>query len=522
MTTLTFYGGIATIGGNCVVLEEDGHRIMIDNGMCFSKENNFYKDFLKARKNNDIRDYIALGLLPLINGIYGKEMIHDICSDEVDPKGQYLLHTNLLSYEDYVRENGQPFIEAFLLSHAHLDHIRNLRFIDPEIPVICSQITYDLLKILSDFSDDYLHYIHAIKSTVGEKAYFPGAIKKGTSKVERNFIILEPDAPHTIGPFTITGFPTDHSLPGSMAFQVRTAQGKQIVYTGDLRFHGLEPDRNNSYRFVKMISSTKTDALITEGTRIDDEKNISEDDVYDRTLNRIKHDKAAARGLVLVSFPWKNLSRFHTVYRVARDLKRVLVIQPKLAYLIHNLGLRTSLGIADILKNRDLKIFLPRISSMIYSNNDYILSKHCLSYNVNWNKGSEKFLYSAYYGEDKLITAYQIHEAPEKYILHLQFYDLNQLIDLQPPAQSLYFNMKTEPFDEEGMIEQKILNQWIKQFHLNLITIHASGHAPGSKILEMIEKINPSLIFPIHTEKPNLFTMKNAIIDLRVGQPYPI
>ena len=46
MTSLTFYGGISTIGGNCVVVEENNTRIMLDNGMCFSSEGAFYKDFL--------------------------------------------------------------------------------------------------------------------------------------------------------------------------------------------------------------------------------------------------------------------------------------------------------------------------------------------------------------------------------------------------------------------------------------------------------------------------------------------
>jgi ribonuclease J len=519
---LIFYGGVSTIGGNSVVLEEDGRRLMLDNGLCFSSEGQFYKDFLNPRKNNDIRDYLELGIIPPINGIYGKELINDVCLEKIPPENHFLFTSDLQSYEDYLAEHNQPYIEAILISHAHLDHIRNLLFMDPEIPVCCSQITYDLLKIISDLSEDYLNYTH---SEMGElkSGYFPGELKKTKKSIERNFIILEPNNPHEIGPFQVTGFPIDHSIPGTMAFKIQTQQGKQIVYTGDIRFHGLPQDRNNSYHFVDTISFSTTDALITEGTRIDDENNKSEEEVFKQTVNRIRQENNTSSKLVLVSFPWKNLSRFQTVYRIARELKRTFIIQPKLAYLLHNLGPRNSLGVQDILHNEDLRIFLPRQTSMTYSWGDYVYSKDNISYNLDWDKKTgEKYLYIDAYGPEKHITASEIHENPNNFIMQLEFYSINQLIDIRPPEKSMFFNMKTEPFDEEGMIEQQILENWMKLYKLNLIRIHSSGHAPGSQILEMVSKINAKVIFPIHTEKPDLFTMDNAITNIMIGKKYEI
>lgn len=37
------------------------------------------------------------------------------------------------------------------------------------------------------------------------------------------------------------------------------------------------------------------------------------------------------------------------------------------------------------------------------------------------------------------------------------------------------------------------------------ITVHASGHASGPEILEMIRKIKPKQLYPVHTEKPQAF-----------------
>ena len=51
---------------------------------------------------------------------------------------------------------------------------------------------------------------------------------------------------------------------------------------------------------------------------------------------------------------------------------------------------------------------------------------------------------------------------------------------------------------------------------------HASGHAPASHIREMIKRIKPLKIFPIHTEKPELFNYENALREIIKGQIYEI
>ena len=524
MAKLTFFGAISTIGGNCVILEEDGHRLMLDNGKCFATEGNFSKDFLKLRKGNGIRDYLELGLIPPIDGIYDDVFLTDIGLSVVDPNSHPLFKSNVKGYESYLSEhNDTPFIDGILISHAHLDHIRNLLFMDYRIPIYCSKITYDLFKIISDLSDDsYLKYNYP-ELAEAKSGYFKGELKKVPGKnVEREFICLEPNNPVEIGPFLIDSYPTDHSIPGSMAFKIKTTNGKQVVHTGDLRFHGLPPDAENTKKFVESISATPVDAFITEGTKIDTDEVVSEADVLTEAMKAIKKFNAESK-LIIADFPWKNVSRFQTVYSLAKKLKRTFIILPKLAYVIHNLQNNPSLNLHDILHNDDLQIYLPRAGSMIYSPADYVYSKASVSYNVNWDqKTKEKYLYTDIYGEKKHIKAYEITESPEKYIVHIEFYTINQLIDIRPPDGSVYFRMKTEPFDDEGMIEQNVLQSWIDLFNLNCFSIHASGHASGKEIFEIIEKVNPKVIYPIHTEKPELFTMKNAVTKISAGKEYEV
>ncbi len=527
MAKLVFYGGVKIIGGNCVILEDDGSRIMLDNGMCFSKENKYYRNFLNSRGPNDIRDYLILDLIPKIKGIYGKRHITDPCIDELDAESHYIFKEDLESYEEYKKQNGQPFIEAMLLSHAHLDHFRNIVFMPKEIPIICSDITHHLLKIISDLNDkvDYLNYM---PYECGKKGgYFPGRKKNKVSE-KRSFKIIKPYEVIKIEKFEIVGYPVDHSIPGAMAYKIKTSNGKEIVYTGDIRFHGHQNERKLSEEFVNKVSSTEIDVLISEGTKIDDSNKISEEDVYNNVLNNIKKDVNISSKLIFTAFPWKSVTRFRTVYNIACDLNRIFVIQPKLAYTLHNLQNFKSLEIKDILAKDNIRIYKPRKDSMTYADGDYVKSKECLSWDTKWSekkKGGDfdEILYANCYGNDKFTKAYELHLDPSKYIMHLDFYNLNELIDIRPPVKSHFYNLKTEPFSEEGRLDLVLLKKWMELFDLNCnAKFHASGHASGPEIIKMIKIINPKLVFPIHTEHPELFNFPNTEKTIIPGREYLI
>jgi ribonuclease J len=526
MTNIIFYGGVGTIGGNCVILEEKDSRIMIDNGMCFSTEGDYYKDFLSGRMGNGLRDLLDLDLVPKIAGLYGKEKLIDECIADVDARAHYMLTSELESYESFIERTGHPYINALILSHLHLDHIRNLIFMPAEIPVVCSQITKDFLEIISDLTNhDFLNYNYSERKELTSVSYFPNAVGKKKAYKGREFIIAQPNEPFEISGFELIGYPVDHSVPGAMAFKVKTPDDKVVVYTGDIRFHGHDFEKVNSENFVKTVNSAPVDVLISEGTRIGQDIGLSEAGVYKRVAEELEADKDTDEKMIFTSFPWKSISRFLTVLKIAKEIGRILVVHPKLAYVLHHFKDNDSLGIKDIIKDDDVKIYKPRKTSMLYSDGDYSYAKQVISFDIKWKRGMDvaPLLYSTEYGEEIFVTAYEIHDNPEKYILHLEFYSLSELIDIQPPENSYYFNLKTEPFDEEGLIEEKVLKNWMNRYKLNLITgIHASGHASGKEILDMINKINPKKVFPVHTAKPESFNLENSENDIEIGKKYPI
>ncbi|MEZ6088252.1 MAG: hypothetical protein R3C05_09560 [Pirellulaceae bacterium] len=47
----------------------------------------------------------------------------------------------------------------------------------------------------------------------------------------RRFREIKPEAPITIGSFTVTGYSVDHSIYGCLAFLIE-AEGRRILYTG--------------------------------------------------------------------------------------------------------------------------------------------------------------------------------------------------------------------------------------------------------------------------------------------------
>ena len=64
----------------------------------------------------------------------------------------------------------------------------------------------------------------------------------------------------------------------------------------------------------------------------------------------------------------------------------------------------------------------------------------------------------------------------------------------------------TEPFNEEMEIDFKKVKNWLNHFNLlPLYKMHVSGHGSGEEILNMIRKINPEKLYPIHTEHVESF-----------------
>ena len=112
MAKLKFFGGVDQIGGNKILLEEKGTRILLDFGQSFDFGTEYFTGWLSPRGINGLGDHFEFGLLPGISGLYAK--------DQLEKTG--------FPY-------CEPEISGIFLSHGHFDHVAHICFVDPKIPV---------------------------------------------------------------------------------------------------------------------------------------------------------------------------------------------------------------------------------------------------------------------------------------------------------------------------------------------------------------------------------------------------
>ena len=229
MVSIDVMGGSNEIGGNKILVEHKGTKILLDFGMSFSQNSKYFSEFLNPRKCTALTDYLEMGLLPDVKGIYRED---------------YLQHMG--------RSPEERDVDAVFLSHAHADHAQYIHFLRFDIPVYCTQATNILLQSLEKTGAGTVSDMTAACETFVFYENQKGTLSRVTNKKseyvhERDFHIMEPEKRVQVGSLEIEMLPVDHSLPGACGYIIYSDEGN-IVYTGDIRFHGY--NRDLSERFV--------------------------------------------------------------------------------------------------------------------------------------------------------------------------------------------------------------------------------------------------------------------------------
>jgi len=486
--SLKIYGGVNEIGGNKILVsdkefstsnENNMSSLFLDFGMSFSKAGEYFSEFLQPRKLNGVTDFVELGLLPKIKGIYRED---------------YLKHCGLNS-------SDKPSVDGVLLSHAHMDHSAYIHHLREDIPIFMRKESEIILKVLEQTGKTSFGEIMTLKKSFH---YVPKKTGEGykkltgdEAKVKRDIVTVTPYKPFEINNFKVTSIPVDHSLPGSSAYFLES-DSEATIYTGDIRFHGR--NREFSNKFVKESSKFQPTIMLCEGTRIKEDSKGNEEDIEVKATNLIKNHK----GLAIINFPVRDLDRLITFYNVAKSTDRILAISSKQAYMLKLL--EEEKGVKNDkypkLKDSHITIFFPRKKQGLIS------GEHYACYDNVWKiPDSDEEVQKDYdlwerefLEEDKYITYKDLRESPEDYIFRCDSFELNQLFDIKP-QNGLYIHSMTEPFSEEMEIDSRRVNNWLNHFNLlsNKHSMHVSGHASGDELLAMIREINPETLYPIHT-----------------------
>ena len=304
---LTFYGGVNEIGGNKILLQTEDGSVLLDFGRRMGEYRTYFSEFLVARSKNALRDLLRLGILPKIDGIYTPHLVDLTILFENEDVAKKLPLEEALDYWKVIDvcpcNPEHPVVDAVFVSHAHFDHIQDVSFLDPCIPVYCTEKTKVLAKAMTDVSvsgvDDQ-YYKVAKKVTIKQKPQLfktlcPGECACSEEKEAELPIIEDPKTKfkftYDIAPSyrtfntacegQIKGIkykmiPVGHSVPGACSVLLTLPDGKRILYTGDMRFHGEGEVSMDDY--VKSIGCP-VDVLITEGTRVGSETVLTEEQV---------------------------------------------------------------------------------------------------------------------------------------------------------------------------------------------------------------------------------------------------
>jgi ribonuclease J len=490
--------GANTIGGSKIFVEDDEFRVMLDFGTNFHELNKYYEEYLKPRPNCGILDYLEMGILPDVRNIYRDDLLHA-----------------------GVRLEGPEIerLDAVLISHAHVDHMGALGFIDYKVPVITTLMSATIMKAMQD-SGNFEPGSDGVYAKLREPVechgnvvlntrngimpgrdfeiadckptdefeefwrFHPSSLKKAARKS------LEPGKllAHQCG-VKYRACPVDHSIKGACGFILEGTNGS-IVYTGDIRLHGIHGEKTEE--FVRNARTADPAVLIIEGTSIGRASNefVSESDVQSHArqlISEMEHE------LVISDFGPRNIERLEIFKSIAVEFDRQIVVTSKDAYLLH------AMHIADPTvpePGEDIRIYnSPR------------------SRYDNWEEWT---LFERY--PDHCVNPSDIRDSPGSYILAFSFWDMKNLIDIKP-EKGHYIYSSSEAHSEEQEIDFKRLQNWLTRFNIKKYGfdfdvygkptfpkgLHASGHASEEDLAKIIERIEPETIIPVHTEHPEWF-----------------
>jgi ribonuclease J len=313
---LTCYGGVGEIGGNKVLLEDGGTRVLLDFGSGFSDGSNYFDGSIAPRSVNGAGDLFEFGLLPELPGLYSEQA----------------LQNTHLKYKE-------PEIDAVVLSHYHWDHMGRITYIDPKVPVYCGETTALIHEAYSEASGSPLDGHELKKFRTGDR--------------------------FKVGSLEFQPIHVDHSIPGAYGFVVYTSEGA-LAYSGDFRFHG--PAGSMTSDFVSAAKASKPALLLTEGTRVradDTTANMSEKSVLEEATKAVKgSDK-----LVMSTFRGNDTDRINTFAEAASATGRRLVVSMKTAMLLEKLRGDKGLKVPRI--GADVDVYVRRKRSGTLDDSDY-------------------------------------------------------------------------------------------------------------------------------------------------------
>ncbi|MDD7306010.1 MAG: MBL fold metallo-hydrolase [Peptoniphilaceae bacterium] len=346
-----------------------------------------------------------------------------------------------MAFNKPIEEKEKSFKnQACFISHAHLDHTSIVNFTNPNIKVYASKDTAKVLEALS-LENDFV---------------FPFTKNQEKSKTNiRKIEAVNFDDPIIVGDLKVSLIAVDHDAYGACGFLIESPNMK-IAYSGDIRRHGFREESTND--FIRKVRGV--DLLITEAVSFsfyklyedDLEECLKESELVEKIVKLLKNNNN--RQITFNYYP-TNFERIRELIRKTKDIRK-LVLTSFNAYL-----LKEVMG----------------IETYYYKIND-----------------------KAYGLDPSLeISLEELLDDRQKYLWQIDVKRFDIVDKLK--EKGLYIHSDAEPLGEYDPFYKVFIGKY-EEKNIEVRLVETSGHGKTRDIYQIIKEINPKLLAPIHSFKP--------------------
>jgi ribonuclease J len=260
-----------------------------------------------------------------------------------------------------------------------------------------------------------------------------------------------------VGELDVELVAVDHDLPGATGFLVRTPD-LTIAYTGDHRWHGPHPELTERFAAAARGASVLLQEAVSLGSTDPGEVPADAERSEADVVRGFAEVLDRAPGLVVVNLYPMNRLRVHAFGAACAARGRVLLMERRAALMA------------------DWPLMVDDLAA--------------------------------------------IRSQPHRHCLQLDHPSLPALIDLRPPAGSIYVHSNGVPLGPYDPAHQVML-AWVRAFDLEAVVLGSSGHSRPADIRRMVETVGPGVVLPVHSRHPEALLVPGVPTLLpEVGRRY--